>query len=112
MTLTSYISTCNHIIVSSGLTYLLSTEEWIREDTDVHKAYTAGLIEYASKQLNAQIPEMLKKYSDFKLKDIYYSAHVNLLSKFDKRAKERALTNAIPEFLSHGIVITEVGNAI
>ena len=90
MTLTSYISTCNHIIVSSGLQYFLTTDEWVR----------------------AQIPEMLKKYSDFKLKDIYYSAHVNLLSKFDKRAKERALTNAIPEFLSHGIVITEVGNAI
>ena len=112
MTLTAYISTCNHIIVSSGLTYLLSTEEWIREDTDVHKAYTAGLIEYAASQLNVQIPENLKQYSDFKLKDIYYSAHVNLLSKFDKRAKERALTNAIPEFLKHGIVITEVGNAI
>lgn len=112
MTLTSYISTCNHIIASSGFQYFLTTDGWIREDTDMHKAYTAGLLEYAAKQLNAQIPETLKKYTDYKLKDIYYSAHVNLLSKFDKRAKERALTNAIPEFLNHGIVITEVGNAI
>ena len=112
MTLTSYISTCNHIIASSGFQYFLTTEEWIREDTEVHRAYTAGLIEYSASKLNVEVPGFLRKYTDYKLKDIYYSAHVNLISKYDKRAKERALTNAIPEFLKHGIVITEVGNAI
>ena len=112
MTFAGYVSTCNHLVALRGYEYILTSKDWVEIDTEEKECYTAGLIEYCSNASGLPKPDWYTKVSGKKLSETKFTDHVNLLAKYDSEAYVKALKTAIPEFLSHGVVIQEVGNAI
>lgn len=113
MTYTQYTSTVDHIIAREGYKYLLREEhDWIVDDTEEMKAYTAGIVEYSARVTGKPLPKWHRQYADIYLESMKIPEHAAIMSEFDPTYVERNLPKAIPEFLKHNVMVMEVGNAV
>lgn len=112
MTFAGYVSTCNHLVSSRGMEYLLFFRDWVELDTEEKVCYTAGLIEYCSNKTGIPEPDWYNDIKDSRLKVTRFMDNVELIGKFDKFMYSEAYSNAIAEFLKHNVVVQEVGNTI
>lgn len=79
-----------------------------------HALYTVALIDYISKENNIPLKSELDKYRDMRMEVLSYPSGVETYTRVvnGNDMKEKALTNAIPEFLKYNIVETSIRNII
>ena len=76
--------------------------------------YLLAMVDYISRENDVPLCEEYNQYRKLKLNDIIYPSSVltaSAVSK-DESIKEKALENAIPEFLKFNIVESDVRNTV
>lgn len=115
MTYTQFVSTMNHIIASKGYVYVVATwRDWFTPETLTEEciAYGIGLIEYCCHRMGLTVPLNVAMYSSVKLPTIKYPESVEIMvSMVGEHYREECLKKAIKEFMTHNVMVVEVGDA-
>lgn len=84
------------------------------EKSYAESLYTLALIDYLSRIHNIELVNRYEQIRKQKMKELLFSPDVLLLDATYPQSgyKERAVANAIPEFLRHNIVEGDVRNVV
>lgn len=111
-------NTCHHVKDMGDIDFIIETLEtdevrklyerrWCRE-----AMYLLAMIDYLSRMNDVPLCTNYNDICSQKLEKLYFSAGVEVAyaATGDERIKEKALANAIPEFMRFNIVESEVRN--
>ncbi len=111
-------NTCHHVKDMGDIDFIIETLEtdevrklyerrWCRE-----AMYLLAMIDYLSRMNDVPLCTNYNDIRSQKLEKLYFSAGVEVAyaATGDERIKEKALANAIPEFMRFNIVESEVRN--
>ena len=111
-------NTCHHVKDMGDIDFIIETLEkdevrklyerrWCRE-----AMYLLAMIDYLSRMNDVPLCTNYNDIRSQKLEKLYFSAGVEVAyaATGDERIKEKALANAIPEFIRFNIVESEVRN--
>ena len=94
-------------VIKSDLIYYYIDKKWYLE-----ALYLLGMVDYLCRENNIPLPENYEKLRSLKLSSPIYPTGIVILCSVLKsdEPKEKSLKEAIPEFLRHNIVESEVRN--
>jgi len=109
---------CHHVKDMGDLNFLNDVikldkiSEYLAKGWYLEALYLLGLVDYICRENNLPLPKHYDKVRELKLSEPIYPAGVIVLCSVlnSEEPKEKILKEAIPEFLRHNIIESEVRN--